>query len=310
MNSSQSNKIIIFVIVSVLFYVILLIFSDLKIILEQILNFQFEFIPIIFSLMGLQFLFLGLKFHRLLKQLSIEIPVKTSIMIFISGLSLIATPGGMGTAIKSQILKNKFQIPVSTTLPLIYVERFTELLGIIMILAILLIFNIFYQSLLAIMLGSILIFFMYIFSSNSIILKSVRSIFLKIKKIEKFSKNLDESKKSFSLLLKITPFSESLMWSILAKTSQLFAVYFIFLSFNLDLGVILSGQIYYTSLVLGSISFIPSGLIITESTMLQFLTENIDFSLAVTVMVFTRLITTWLGTILGIIFLKITNFQK
>ena len=41
----------------------------------------------------------------LLKKLNISISLKYSILIFISGLTLIATPGGIGTAIKSQILK-------------------------------------------------------------------------------------------------------------------------------------------------------------------------------------------------------------
>ena len=90
-----------------------------------------------------------------------------------------------------------------------------------------------------------------------------------------------------------------------------FAVYFIFLSFNVDLGILLSGQIYYTSLVLGSLSFLPSGIIITESTMIAILLNHgIDFSLATLLVIFTRLVTTWLGTLLGIITLKIIQSSK
>ncbi len=100
-------------------------------------------------------------------------------------------------------------------------------------------------------------------------------------------------------------------WSLIAKIVQLFAVYFIFLSLNLDLGILLSGQIYFTSLILGALSFLPSGIIITESTMIAMLNHNgVQISLAASLVIFIRLLTTWLATFIGIIILKIIQTSK
>ena len=100
-------------------------------------------------------------------------------------------------------------------------------------------------------------------------------------------------------------------WSFIAKLSYFFAIYFIFISLDVDLGFLLSGQIYHTSLVLGSLSFLPSGIIITESTMIAILLNHgIDFSLATLLVIFTRLVTTWTSTLLGIITLRIIQNSK
>ena len=263
---------------------------------------------IVFSLMTSQFIFLGIKYHRLLKKLNISISLKDSIIIFISGLTLIATPGGIGTAIKSQILKKKFDQPFAKTLPLIFIERFTELLAILIILTFFLVWNQMFESLIVIIIGYCFIFGMYSLSSNSKLYTIFKNIFSRIKRINKLLNSLDDSKESLSKLFEFKTISESILWSIPAKVSQFVAVYFIFLSLGVDIDLILSGQIYYTSLVLGSLTFIPSGLIITESSMLaMILNIGVDLSVASLAVILIRLITTWLGTIVGIIALKSTG---
>jgi uncharacterized protein (TIRG00374 family) len=306
MNRSKSlDKIIVLVVITILFYVGILIYSDINSVVDKVLKIKYEFLPIILSLMGIQFICLGIKYHRLLQKLSIRIPVFDSIKIFISGLSLIATPGGAGTAIKSHILKKKLGHPLSLTLPIIFVERLTELLAILIVLTIFLMWTNLYESLIAIGLGYIFVSIMFIISSNNQIFKSVKSFFMKIKRIRKFSQTLDDSKNSLSQLMKPKSFTEAMGWSLIAKTCQFVAVYFVFLSLDINIGIILSGQIYYTSLVLGALTFIPSGLIVTESSMLALLINNgIGLSISTLAVILTRIITTWLGTILGIIALK------
>ena len=83
---------------------------------------------------------------------------------------------------------------------------------------------------------------------------------------------------------------------------NLIAIYFIFLSFGIDLGVISSGMIYYTSLLIGVLSFIPAGLVITETSMLAILLQHkIEFSIAVLIMITLRIVQTWLIVIAGAI---------
>lgn len=304
------DKVLFLIISTILFYVAILIISDINLIFEKISEIKSEYFLIIFVLMTIQFIFLGIKYHRLLKKLNVPISVKDSVLIFISGLTLIATPGGIGTAIKSQILKKKYDQPFAKTLPVIFIERFTELLAILIILTFFLIWNQMYESIIVVIVGYCFIIIMYVLCSNTNFFVFFKKLVSKIKKIEKLIKSFDESRDSFSKLFEFKTFSESMIWSIFAKISQFLAVYFIFLSLDIDINLILSGQIYYTSLVLGSLTFIPSGLIITESSMLGLLLNTgVDLSLASLSVILIRLITTWLGTMIGIIALKILGIS-
>ena len=307
-RKNLTGKMIIFVVIIIIFYVAILIYSDINVIANRISEIQILFLPIVFSLMGVQLVILGIKYHRMLRKLGISIPLKESIKIFIAGLSLIATPGGVGTAIKSHILKKKYNIPVSKTLPIIFIERLTELIGILVILSLFFYSTGLFESIFAIGFGFIFVFVMYLLVSNSRVFNSVKVSLNKINKIKKFTITLDESKESLTKLTEKNVFSEMIGWSLIAKFAQFSAVYFIFLSLNLDLGFLLSGQIYYTSLVLGSLTFIPSGIIVTESSMIAILLNHgVEFSLVIVLVIFTRLLTTWLATILGIISLKLTK---
>mgnify|MGYP001237037489 CR=1 FL=1 len=310
-KKSFFDNLIILVIIIVIFYIAILIFSDINAIADKISNIQITYLPIIFSLVGVQLVVLGIKYHRMLKKLGINIPLNKGIKIYISGISLIATPGGAGTAIKSHVLKKRYNVPLSRTLPTIFMERLTELVAILIILSFFFYWTNLVESIFAIALGLIFTFIMYLLISKNKIFNSLKIFLNKINKLKKLSNSIDDSKESFLILSRKNTFLEMIGWSLVAKLAQLFAVYFIFLSLNVDLGALLTGQIYYTSLVLGSLTFLPSGIVITESTMIAILLNHgIDFSLATLLVIFTRLITTWFSTILGIITLKTIQTSK
>ena len=228
------DKLIILSLITILFYVGIILYSDIDQVFQKLSEFKFDFLPIIFSLMAIQLITLGIKFHRLLKSLGISLKLSESITIFIAGISLIATPGGAGTAIKSHIIKKKYGIPAATTLPIIFIERLTELVGILIILGVFFFWTGMYESLIAIVLGSLFATLMILLVSNNRTFESLKKIIVKIKKIRNLALSLDESKESLSKLLQKSTFFESLGWSIIAKFSQFAAVYFIFLSLNND----------------------------------------------------------------------------
>jgi glycosyltransferase 2 family protein len=305
LNGKKFDKVLFLIVSTILFYVALLIISDINLIFEKLYQIKLEYFLLVFGLMAGQLIFLGIKYHRLLKKLDIDISLKNSILIYLSGLTLIATPGGIGTAIKSQILKRKFDQPFGKTLPVIFIERFTELIAILIILTFFLIWNQMYESIIVVVIGYCFIIIMYAVSSNTNIFTFFKKLFLKIKKFEKFITSFDTSRDSFSKLFEFKTLGESVFWSIIAKISQLLAAYFIFQSLGINLDLILSGQIYYTSLVLGSLTFLPSGLIVTESSMIGLLLNHgIDLSLASLSVIVIRLVTTWLGTLVGIVAIK------
>ena len=305
------DKIVLLLILAVLFYGAMLIYADVEIVVKKIFEINWKYIPIILSLIGIQIGILGFRYHRLLKKLGISIPFKESFKLFVAGLSMTITPLGGGTGIKSYLLKKKFGYSISSTLPIILVERWTELLSILILMIILLFFTTMYASYIAIILGLIMVGVLVIITSNSKLFTYYKKFFLKIKYLRKFSMSLEESKNSIKILYRKKTVFEAIGLSFVSKIIQLFAVFYIFLAVGVEFDFFQAGQIYYTSIVFGSISFIPGGIIVTESSMLGLLLENgIQVSIATLIVILSRLVTIWLFTIVGTVALKFEMARK
>jgi len=305
------DKIVLLLILAVLFYGAMLIYADVEIVVKKIFEINWKYIPIILSLIGIQIGILGFRYHRLLKKLGITIPFKDSFKIFVAGLSMTITPLGGGTGIKSHLLKKNFGYSISSTLPIVLVERWTELLSILILMIILSFLTTMYASYIAVILGLIMVGVLVIITSNSKLFTYYKKFFLKIKYLRKFSMSLEESKNSIKILYRKKTVFEAVGLSFVSKIIQLFAVFYIFLAVGLEFDFFQAGQIYYTSMVFGSISFIPGGIIVTESSMLGLLLENgIQVSIATLIVILSRLVTIWLFTIVGTVALKFEMARK
>jgi len=299
------DKAVIVIVCVVIFYTGILIFSDFETISEKIYQINYQYYPLILALIGLQIFFHSIKYHRLLLKTKINLPFRESFLIFLAGLSMHATPATIGTAIKAHILKSKYEIPISSSLPIIYFEKWTEFLAILILVSILLFWVNMYESIILVVLGYFLVGIFIVLSSSSKSFLFVSKFFQKIKYLRKFTGSLDESKETFQILNSKKNVFENVGWSLLGKLSQFLAVYFIFLSLDVQLELFLVGQIFYTSIILGILSFMPAGIIVVEAGMLGLLVKNgLEFSIASLLVVLVRLLTTWLVVVIGAFTLK------
>ena len=287
------DKSVILLSATIVFYFTIILFSDLSAFDD--IKFEFLYLPVIGLLITSHTLLSGFKYHRMLQSLGIKISIIETQKIYLAGFALALTPGAFGTAaIKSQLLKKKFGKSISSTILVLLVERWTDLIGILIVLSFLLFFVFSFESLFVLLAGA---FFALIFSfliTNSRIFNSVKKIILKIKYFKKLHKNIEESQQSFTILSQKSIFAESIFYSILTKIIQLFTAYFVFLMIGVDLGFFESGIIYYTSILLGNLSFLPAGIIITESGMIALLMKyNVEFSVATVTVIIIRFVVTW-----------------
>lgn len=89
------------------------------------------------------------------------------------------------------------------------------------------------------------------------------------------------------------------------------AVYIGFLALGVDLGYILTSQIYLTSLGYGVLSLIPGGIGVTEGVADYLLVQQgLTISVASSLVIFTRLATIWFATSVGLIFTRFALKQK
>ncbi|MBI3817779.1 MAG: flippase-like domain-containing protein [Planctomycetes bacterium] len=73
------------------------------------------------------------KWERYRKLLGVRITLAQSVLIYLSGFALSVTPGKMGEAYKSLLIKRIDGSPISRTAPIVIAERLTDLLGLVIL---------------------------------------------------------------------------------------------------------------------------------------------------------------------------------
>ena len=301
------NKILIVVITVIGLYATFLIYSDINTISSKISDFKIEIIPIVLLLVTSGWFVLFFRWHLLLRNAKISIPVKDSFLIFTSGFALTIIPGKVGELVKSQLLKTKFGIARSKTIPIVILEQFYSAIGIVT----LSFFGIWYFELGVYVLGFFTAALVFVF-----VLLSSRKAFNKIMTLlerRKFTSKLVEPLSSSYDGIKngikgpITLYASGL--SILFWLIEAISIYFILSAFEVEaIGFLTIISTYTTSIMLGILSFLPIGIGVVEGTLTSFFTmQGIDVSLALTIVVVIRLFTRWYGVSFGFIALKLSG---
>jgi uncharacterized protein (TIRG00374 family) len=244
------------------------------------------------------------RYHIILKKLDIKLKFKDSFLVSTAGLSMLITPGGAGAIIKSHILKQKIDQSFSSTAPIMIYEKGIEFLSIVIMIGVLLFWVDFLESKIVFVLGLIFISFIFIIFRYSIGLQFLNKLIVKIKL--KSTINVKEFQKTTKKLNSPVTFTGMLSITLLTKVMSMFVVFLVFKSFDLDLDIFQSGQIHYTSLIMGVLTFIPGGIIVTESGLLGLIIKSgIEFGFASILVIVIRFVTMWFGIIIGFIALKI-----
>ena len=301
------NRLILVLVAAVGIYAIFLFTSDFNIITEKISNFKINYLPLILFLVTASWCPVFIKWHFLLKNCEIDIPLTRSITVFLSGLAFDITPGKLGALMKSQILKTSFNIPRTKTAPIVLVEKVYDLIGAILasIIGIIILGMDVYLIIIAILVLAMVFFFLYYRPASELFFKRVT----KTKFFSKYVENISEFDKTVQ---KSTNVKVATICILLAVTYWFIvstAVYYTLIGFDINiLDYLKVLSIYAISILLGAISFIPGGVGITEGALAGLFTlEGIDVSTALILSVIIRIFVLWYSVSIGFISLKFTS---
>ena len=298
------------ILASIFFYILLIFVSDVEAISKHFLQIKVEFLFVIFSLVFLSHTVKSLRQKELLYMLGEKIPLIKNFIIYMAGLSLINTPGGVGTFIKSVYLKNSFKIPTEKSIAVIFLERYHDLLTGTSIILVTIAIYFSFISLSLVIISSVILVGIFLLISNQ---NFSVFIFKKLSKIKFISQRLPDVGPSESFSIITSPKNMTKIWSLsmLGWIIDSLAVYVVFHALNIDLGYILTSQIYFTSLGYGVLSFLPGGIGVYESVgNFLLVQQGLDFSIASSLVILTRISTVWFATIIGVIFTRIAVKQK
>ena len=204
-------------------------------------------------------------------------------------------------------MKTKFDVPHRTTSSLVLVERLYDLAGAIVVSFI---------GILLIGIGeyiiagaSIVLISIFVMISSKKLFQNVLKMIGKIKFTQKYTVPLSESYETIQTSTKGKIVFTSILTTSAYWLLESLGVYFILLSFDINLlNYVHVIATYTSSLILGAASFIPGGLGVVEGSLVGLLNfQGVDISDAFVLVVLIRLFTLWYSVIIGFIALKLSG---
>lgn len=300
MIKKVKKNVFILLAVSILFYITISLFSNFDSVILSIEKFNWLIIPVLLILSSLTFLTRFYKWDYYLNLLEIKIPKKSSFAIFMSSLIMLATPGALGELFKSYFLKKIAEEPISKTAPIVFAERITDLISIILIaLAGSIFFN--YGKIILVFL---ILFFISIilFISNKKVSLKFLNILTKIKFLRKYLSMITVAYESFHQMLKGKAFFYMIIVSLISWGFECLSFYIILSELKINVSFFWASFAYAFGMIAGSITMLPGGIGVTDGSFIYLIAEKgfgKDSAIAAAFII--RAVTLWFAVAVGAI---------
>ena len=300
-------RVILGVAAGVAIYVGFSIWADARSVGRALARFHWPIALAALGLASLNYLVRFGRWHYYLKVLGLKVPTGHSFLVFLGGFSLTVTPGKLGEVVKSFLLRESHAIPAARTAPIVVAERFTDLVG-LLLLACVGIFT-FEADPRFLVVGASLIGFGMVVVSVAPIAAFFLRLSARIPLVRRVTPKLEEAYRTTALLLRPRPLVLGVLLSTVSwffECTAFWAVVHGFAGAAVDIQA--ATFIYASMTVAGALSFLPGGLGVTEAGMLAMLGQlatGCDRSVAAAATFVTRLCTLWFAVLVGIIALLI-----
>lgn len=274
-------------------------YADFGALLDALRKFKFRLIAVVIFLSILNYLTRFLRWNFYLKRVGVKIPLNLSAYTFFSGLLMSVTPGKSGEIFKSLILKESKGIPIALTAPVVFAERLTDLIAVVLLASAFSIgFSVDYRIIIVAVI--MIVFFISLFFSERFMI-AIEKLFLRFQRLEKFVVSIHNLFKGVKSLLGIRPILIGTAFGALAWVFESLGFYLLLLNIISSTKVSFAIFVYTISTLAGAVSMLPGGLVFTEAAMSSILISTgypKPASIAVTVLI--RALTLWFGSFLGL----------
>jgi uncharacterized protein (TIRG00374 family) len=248
-----------------------------------------------------------LRWQYYLRVLGLSVPAGESLLVFLGGFALTVTPGKLGEAIKAFLLRESRGIPAARTAPIVIAERFTDLLGLLLLTGVgVFTFEVDRRFLAA---GAALIGVGLLVVSVESIAKLALRVAARVPGVRAVAPKLEEFYLSTAALLRPAPLVIAVAIAIVAWACECLAFWLIVRGFpGAAVALRAAVFIYATMTVAGALSFLPGGLGVTELGMLELLGKlgtGTGRSVAAAATFITRACTLWFAVLVGLVALLI-----
>lgn len=259
------------------------------------------------ALASLNYLLRFLKWEYYLAQLGIhDVPKVESLLVFLSGFVLTITPGKVGEVFKSAVLFETHKVPVMTTAPIVVAERLTDVISIVLLIAIG--SAGFPDGLPWAAAGAAVVFvFLVILLWQTPVLLGLRWMQGRAGFFGRLAPKLEHAWHSLRIVARPRALLLPTGLSLLAWGAEGIALYLLIAGFGVAISVPLCVFFYATSTLAGALIPVPGGLGVTETMIQEQLVRvgQTPAGVATASMLMVRLATLWWAVAVGFIALSL-----
>ena len=301
------KKILVSIVIAGIVYLAFTIYADYEKVLTAFSGFNWFLLPLLLLLSFLNYLTRFIKWDFYLSVIKIRIKKLDSLSIFMSGLIMSITPGKIGELLKSYLVKEVNGDPISKTAPIIFAERVTDFLSLLLI-AIIGAYTFNYGTELTLIVSAFFIILIFIISNKKISLHILNSL-ERITFLNRYITNLHRAYESSYQLFRPLPLIKMTIVSLISWGFECLGYHLILLNFDINFGFFWASFNYAFATIAGAVSMLPGGLGVTEGSLTFLLAERgISSDIAVTTTLIVRVVTLWFAVIVGVV--SVAIYQK
>jgi len=281
-----------FVVLGLAVALALSIYADFGSVIVALRAFDWWLLPLVLGLtLGNQALRF-VKWEYLLRKADVQLPLKTSFKIFGSGLIMIMTPGKLGEVWKSWLVRDYDATPISTTMPVVFTERLTDLIGVVFISLV----GVFTFNRSPIVL--VVLIFIFLGGLSFILYEPAFFRVLELSEmvpiLNRHADTLRTLYQNSKALLGPKPLGVTTALSIMSWGLECIGMWVVLGGLGSDINLLAAAFVFATSSILGALSLLPGGLGVTEGSMTgMLLAFGADAATAASATVIIRATTLW-----------------
>ena len=241
------------------------------------------------------------RWQRYLALIDVAVPVRDSARIFVAGFVMSISPGKLGEVLKSALLWEQHGIPVAHTAPIVLAERLTDLLALIVLVA--LAGSTEPDGLPIALAGATLVGMVLVPLVSASVAERLLGLAERLPRISAIVPKLRDAYASSKKLLSGRALLMGTSLAVVSWSLECLATYVIVRGFDgASLTPMAATFCYAAPTILGALSMLPGGLVATEASMASLFVRigtNISPAIASGTTLLVRLATLWWAVALG-----------
>lgn len=253
--------------------------------------------------------------HYFSRKSRLRVSAADNFLVFVSGLSAAVAPAKSGEILRCYILKEKFDVALTVSLPIQIVTKFVEFLAVLLLSVLSVVVLLGGEGILVSLITVLMLIIIFFLIQGIIVNKKVASFFFSIIShlplARGYTDKLQESHSNLRRLLTARDIAIAVPVYIVMWLCEAVILKFIMSGLNADLSLLKSLGVVVLASTIGALSLVPGGLAVTEGSMLGLLMiAGLPASVSAAGMIILRLATFWWGIILGLISLLLLTQLK